>query len=323
MLRSAVAAVLVAAACAIGVGALADTGAGADAIKFSLGVLRRDGVLVPFAAYDNGSWSVRWPADLRNVARPISLDDVPDKWWGPQGKDVPWRAWLDGRVVPLALGRPVEYPVFCTTRLGISTDYRAPIADPRQPTVPKDGAAIAGNANLSPIARVDPSSQEGRDMIAVITDPFNDEEEVASRRFTDWSHPFDARKRREYPITLETYLRSSETHGGDAFSVSYVEAVRAFPPGPKDNGCGLITYAHAWVLQQPGKRTKVDLDARVTYCDREGASFVQPFGRLHLKGDTFWVLGFSSWRDEAYVVMRLRPDGGRVMVSVSGGACER
>ena len=79
----------------------------ADAkVRFALGVLRRDGILIPFAAYDDGDWSVPWPNSPRRIARPISLDDVPQKWWGPQEPEAPWRAWVDDHelVMGTALG---------------------------------------------------------------------------------------------------------------------------------------------------------------------------------------------------------------------------
>ena len=40
--------------------------------KFSLGVVRRDGLLVPFATFDGRGWSVPWPDSDLNVPLPIS-----------------------------------------------------------------------------------------------------------------------------------------------------------------------------------------------------------------------------------------------------------
>src|SRR5215207_217863 len=41
-----------------------------QADRFTLGVMRRDGVVLPFAAYD-GNWSTPWPVSLRTVDVPI------------------------------------------------------------------------------------------------------------------------------------------------------------------------------------------------------------------------------------------------------------
>ena len=45
--------------------------------KFSLAVLRRDGVMIPFASYDGRGWTVAWPGSATDVPLPISLGDIP------------------------------------------------------------------------------------------------------------------------------------------------------------------------------------------------------------------------------------------------------
>src|SRR4051794_28809270 len=88
--------------------------AGADRPKFSVGVLRRDGVLLPFAAYDGRAWSFPWPNAGSDIPLPISLADVPAKWFGPPGPGAAWTAWFpDGSTRRLVTGKPVHIGVFC------------------------------------------------------------------------------------------------------------------------------------------------------------------------------------------------------------------
>jgi hypothetical protein len=61
----------------------------------------------------------------------------------------------------------------------------------------------------------------------------------------------------------------------------------------------------------------------VTYCDRAGASFMQPLGEITVDDDIYWVFQMSSWRDEAYTVTRVRPDEVKPVVIVGGGDCPR
>lgn len=289
--------------------------------RFALGVLRRDGVLLPFASYD-GSWSVEWPYSL--VPIPISLDNVPKKWWGAPGPDARWTAWIaEGAWRPLKLQTLRTLPVFCDMRLGIQTDYLGASFNLREPTVPKDGIAIAGDAAVLPVTTVSVNAPDTRDLVTTITDAFNDEERLASRRFTRWKHPYNDAQRKTFPIEIEAFYRAHETTSRAEWDTIFVEAVRSFPPAEKDEGCGLITYARGWVRQQAGRKPDVDLGARVTYCDREGVSFMQPFGRLRLKDEIYWVYQLSSWRDEAYVVTRVRPKESRPVIAVSGGSCPR
>ncbi len=292
--------------------------------RLTLGVLRRDGFLLPFASVDRGDWTVPWPEPRSAGALPIGLADVPKKWWGAAGPAAKWTAWLtSGETRPLTLVKPVAIPVFCSTRLAIATDYTGGSFPREDPTVPKDGLAIAGTAQLAPIDNVSVLSADARRLIGVITDDFNEQEAEAARRFTRWKHPFTPAQRQKVPIELEAFYRASEHTSRGTWTTSYVEAVRKFPPGPADHDCGLVTFAQAWIREQPGKAPDVDLGARVTYCDRADAAFMLPFGRLHLGDDVYWVYQTSSWSDELYTVSRMSPKETRPVVVVSGGFCAR
>ena len=296
----------------------------AERQKFTLAALRRDGVIIPFASYDGRAWSLHWPDSDTREPLPISLADVPKKWWGPQGPDVPWTARLPGGVTrPLALGKPVHAKVFCSGHPAIATDYRGGPIDPREPTVAKDGLAIAGDVKLEEITTVSVHSPDAGRVVGLIADEFNKQERIASDAFLNWAHPHSSEDRKGYPIALEAFYRSSESTPRGTWKTTYVEAIRRFPPRPGDRGCGLITFARGWMTEREGKNPIIDIGARVTYCDRDEVAFMQPFGRLHLDNDAYWVYQVSSWRDEFYAVSRIRPDGVKAMVAVAGGGCPK
>jgi len=297
---------------------------GAERQKFTLAALRRDGVIIPFASYDGRSWSLHWPDSDVSAPLPISLADVPKKWWGPQGPDVPWTAWLLGGVTrPLTLGKPVQAKVFCSGHPAVATDYRGGAIDPREPTVAKDGLAIAGDVKLEEVVMVSIHSPEARRVVDLMTDEFNRQERIASEHFLNWAHPYWADERKAYPIELEAFYRSSESTVRGTWKTTFVETVRRFPPRPGDRGCGLITFARGWITEQEGKKPVFDIGARVTYCDRAEVAFMLPFGRLHLDNEAYWVYQVSSWRDEFYAVSRIRPEGVKPMVAIAGGGCPK
>jgi len=311
------------------VAALAMVSAAADA-RFTVAVLRRDGVMIPFASFNGRAWNTPWPGAAPNVVLPISLDDVPKEWWGSAGPAAPWTAWLaDGSSRPLKLNRPVHVQVFCGAHLGIGTDYRAQAPVERGPTVAKDGVAIAGDARLEPVPQISVLAADAARMVAAITAKFNEEEAQAAESFTRWRHPFGAAARAAAPIVLEAFYRSIETTPHGELRTSYIEAIRKFPALPRDEGCGLITFVHGWVTEVPGKKPVIDIRARVTYCDREDVPFIQPFGRFVARDaggrvqDVFWVYQLSSWRNEFYSVARVTKDGVRPVVGVSGGGCPK
>jgi hypothetical protein len=297
---------------------------GAERQKFSLAALRRDGVMIPFASFDGRNWGLHWPDSDVVAPLPISRDDIPKKWWGPQGPDTPWTAWLSGgETRPLTLGKPVHAKVFCSGHPAIATDYRGGPIDLREPTVPKDGLAIAGDVKLQDIVQVSVLAPEAKRVIGVITDEFNLQEKLAAEHFTNWSHPYWTEERKRYSIELEAFYRTTDTTSRGTWRTIYVEAVRRFPTRPQDQGCGLITYARGWVTEQEGKKPIINIGARVTYCDRAEVAFMLPFGRLVADNDVYWVYQTSSWRNEVYNVARVRDDGVRQVVVVAGGNCPK
>ena len=97
----------------------------ADAPSFTVGALRRDGVVIPFAAYDGKRWVSRWPPPSRDESVPINLNSVPGRWWGPAGARESWQAWIVGEpreVPPLKVVQPDVVDVHCTRQIGLRTD---------------------------------------------------------------------------------------------------------------------------------------------------------------------------------------------------------
>jgi hypothetical protein len=297
--------------------------AGQGKTAFGLGVLRRDGVLIPFCSFNGRTWTADWPGSDGSIALPISLSDIPKRWWGAPGPAAPWTAWsIDAEPRPLKLEKPQQVQVFCGTHLGIKTDYQGTgDIDPREPTVPKDGVAIAGDAKLLPVIPVSLYSGDAKRIVEAITDDFNKEEETAASHFLNWEHPFSADERKATPIQLEAFYRARESTPSGDWSTSYVEAVRRFPARLGDNDCGLITFVRGWVLEREGRKPVIDIGARITYCDRADVSFMQPFGRLLIDREPYWVYQISSWRDEIYGVSRVRPEDVRPVMAVAGGGC--
>ena len=289
---------------------------------FSLGVLRRDGLLLPFASFDGHHWKASWPGavemssgDLPEL--PISVSAIPPKWLGGVDPESPWTAWMiDGGRRSVTIEKPIETRVFCQTDLALTTDYRGGAFE-QGPTVPTDALAVTGGEAVQPITTVSTYAPDAHWIVALITNEFNKEELRATQRFSDWRDPFTPAQRRSYPIELEAFYRVAFPD----WTASYVEAVRKFPATAGQRGCGLITFVRGWVILRSGKPPEIDLGATITYCDRAGVSFMQPLGILHAGDDAYWVYQSSSWSDEAYVVARLRPNGVRPVVVAPGGAC--
>jgi hypothetical protein len=295
-------------------------GIAADDQAFTLGVLRTDGVVLPFATYDGRKWSSSWPWDIKAQELPINLDSIPGKWWGRAARPQALSLWSGGeRLGEVTLERPAIVPVLCDTRIGIRTSTRADVVlpSPFEP-VPKQGLAISGTQQIGDIARISRLSDDwkrtGEDLAAAV----DEAETVAARRFTDWRHPIGRADRRKAPVVLEALYRLPMDEPGWG-SASYVEAVKEYPPGPQDEECGLVTSVSGWIRYPPKGAPKYDVAARITYCDRRGVTYMLPLGSLTIAGRIYWVFQTSGWTGEWYSVARASSKGVDYMVDYFAG----
>lgn len=293
-----------------------------DAERGVVAVLRRDGIALPFAAFDGDRWTMKWPAQLTALDIPATLAAIPPSWWGgdpPQR----WRAWraAGGPGNPIEVTAPTVYPQHCRPRLGLRTSYKSP--EPLPPVGiephPKDGLAISGGATLEPIESVDPRAWPALTM--TLLDALNRVEDTTVlkvRRGAGWNHPLSGEERRKLPIRLEAWYRAPAVEAGE--TVSYIEAVRQVPPGADDQGCGLETFFSGWVRHRgDAVVSPITVQGRVAYCDRVGVQHIFPFGRLTLEGKMFWIYQLSGWDSEWYDVTQVSPGKVRDVLEVFGG----
>lgn len=288
---------------------------------FMLGVLRRDGIVVPFASFDGRRWAKRWP-ELLPSERPISLQDVPEGWWGIQPPPVRLRHWTDGAVVgEVTLTAPVVTPLMCQRRMALRSDYKS--SQPAPPgfvlPFPKDGLVVAGEATISTIATVDPSSEEAKRVLGLALEEFNSEENRSASAFTQWRHPVKSSERKKLPVTLEAIYRAPTDD--PEWTAYFIEAVREYPPGPNDkDGCGLATYVSGFVMTN-GPRVEFRTGASITFCDRKDVGYMLPLGLIQANGKNYWVFQHAGFETESYQVLRPHRRGVDAAVTYNAGVC--
>jgi hypothetical protein len=291
---------------------------------FLIGVLRRDGVVSPFASFDGNDWDASWPSDLSSVEVPISLDAVPRKWWGKSGPVEQLTAWVDGsHRGAFRLTRPTVMRLMCSSHVGLTSDYRS--LQPAPPLLvqpyPKDGVAVSGTQPVEPIESVEPGSAEWVRAEALVRQPFDKAEDRAIDAFTAWNHPVRRDERRKLPIEIEALYRAPMDEPG--WTAYYVEAIRRYAPGPDDDGCGLMTSTSGWMIagkENDGKE-KLTLAAHVTYCDRRGVTYMLPLGLLKVRDRIYWAYQLSGHGRESYGIVRPTPRAIRQEVFYSSRSC--
>jgi hypothetical protein len=292
--------------------------------RILLGVLRADGILLPFASYDGDDWKRSWPDDLTSVDLPATLDAIPRGWWGGARSD-DWRLWLPGSAEPspFKIAAPITLMVGRSRRIGLRTDVK-PLALPAAPfqvPFPKAGLAVAGDVRVESIASVSRRAPASAELLSAVGPDLSAAEERTVnglRNNAGWKHPFDKVARARIEPELEAWYTSPLATA--AVSVSYIEAVKKYPPRPSDEGCGLETVITGWVHhRKAGERPRTELKAVATYCDRERTSYMLPFGRIEAGGRTYWVFQMSGPDHEWYAVAEVMPTRVRYVAEFHGG----
>jgi len=281
------------------------------ASKFAVAILRRDGVLIPFADFDGTRWGEHWPRPDGDVpAIPVTLSATSSRWWGSVAPQADWL--LTGVASPrtIHVRQPDWVTVHCQRQIGLRTDYRSTdfVPPPTVQPFPKDGVAVAPPHPIDPIEIVPP--EEGASKLTGLRHALNIEERVIE--YND-GHPFSRRTREPMEPTVEAiyaYGQHPRTY--------YVEASRTYRNARR---CVALAFMHGWFVDDGVEGRWRDVKAQLLNCDRYGAGYMLPLGGVDLGGRRYWIGQFAAWNGERYVIIELKKDSVEVVVNVSGGEC--
>jgi len=287
---------------------------------FAVGVLRRDGIIVPFAAFNGKRWSSPWPPPAADLTVPIGVGAVPSRWWGPAKKALDrWQVMLvpaAGAPRTLKVVQPDWVEAHCQRQIGLRTDYQpAAIVPPRttQP-YPKDGIAVSPPQAVEPIAILPPLGADAVRITAALLDPFNRAERIVEDRF---GHTIKRRAREGIEPTVEAVYAF-----GDQPRIYYVEATRPYRQlGQPTDACGQVAFGTGWFVEEGDRVRSLLTVVDLLNCDRAGASYMLPFGVVRIGSRLFWLAQFSGWDHERFAVLELKPKTVEAALSVWGGGC--
>ena len=284
---------------------------------FGVGVLRRDGIIIPFAAFDGKKWVDSWPLPDRERDVPISVRDVPASWWGPTPPLEQWQAWTGGEPQSIRVVQPDWIDAPCTRQVGLRTGYKtalpAPAAD-AQP-YPKDGLAVSPPQPVERIDLVAPESAEMRQLLPTILDAFNKEERATENRY---GHPVSRRAREGRAPDIEAAYAF-----GQHPRVYYVEATRQYRLlGQTADRCAALAFSTIWFAVEGTQAKELASAVDLLRCDRNGASYMLPLGVMHAGGKPYWMVQFASFDHERYAVIEIKPKTVSAVLNVWGGSCQ-
>jgi hypothetical protein len=286
---------------------------------FLVGVLRADGIIVPFASFDGKEWRDAWATPEQDVDVPVNIASVPKAWWGPIAPTDTWEAWLTSGGAPRSLHvkQPDIVPANCLRQIGLRTEYRsteklAPFSDH---PYPKDGLVVSPPQPMEAIETVPKSAPEWKELLPVVTDAFNREERrMAGQLDADYPGP---QKRREAsaPIIESIYAY------GRTPRIYAVEASREYPMLKAPGVCLALAFARVWLLRDETGVKPIATTVALERCDREDNLFMLPLGVMRAGSGLVWVAQLAGWDEERYVVIEITPLTLKTLVRRFGGWC--
>lgn len=269
-----------------------------------LGIVHRDGLLIPSAVHVGREWWNPWPfshesdESIRTLVIPDALASIPADWL-PPGVQIPaeWSLQLpDGTVRPVRLLRP-ERPEtqFLAAFVGIRTDQKPLDDDAHFGGEPELGVAIAGPGQLG---RLIPLETSDRDRLFTgILSALNKAESraIQERLELDWkgrqyTFPAAPESRARHPFAYTSWLRDDKVVGGR--SLYYFTGQREYGDRPYPD-CSATVDFHAVVAERDGRIETPMVEAYTTFeCTRDNAIVVgfEPLASLHWAGPVLWVI---------------------------------
>jgi hypothetical protein len=299
-----------------------------DTASFAVAVLRRDGFLIPFAAFDGKRWRNAWPAPSLDLQVPINLASVPKAWWGPTPPVSEWHTWITeatveattkgstggsaGRSGTIHVVQPDWIDAHCLRQVALRTDYHSeqPAPPPTEQPYPKDGLAISPPQALEGIEIV--PLGEAPPLVPGLRERFNKAELETDREF---GHPVPRRLREGAEPTIEALYAF-----GDRPRAYYVEANRTYS-STSDGRCVAIAFATGWLVNDGDRPKWLDMAVDILGCNKYGATYMLPLAALRMNERTFWIAQYSGWDHERYIVAEVKKDKIEGVVNAWGGGC--
>ena len=275
--------------------------ASAQSERFTLAIVRFDGRIVPFAAYDRSRWERAWPeADEATDGTP-TIENTPSVW-RRRGDRVPnvWRVWPSSGASRIeAHVKGVEIvDAHCQGQVALATDL--PEAKGEHPL--KFGVAVDSNLPIGSIEEVRRSDVVWRTAEQAVVANFSRLE--AAKAQADQVRLLPESPAPVVQIT-ELYREAKSPRSPMYFVAEKKYRTARFPQDP---GCAALTIMTGWLVPtDAGALTLRDPKVFLTDCDAKGVRTALPLAALHVSGQLFWVLQEHGYEDETYVIAEIGP----------------
>ncbi len=308
-----------------------------DSVRFA--ILRADGILIPFAHYDNGKWNNTWPEpDTYGPEKLGSIEDIPNSYLG-NSKPLQIKWHLIGSEKEVNITKPVIFETHCQTNWGLLTDFIGPKG--KYAYAVKRGIAIDNKETGYGANELENDSGEGARILKFITDSFNSledkgiKEELKKERIADLleyhpyinkylpysGQPLSYQVRTAFPIKIkDLYMIEIAPRKEKLY---YVEATREYPDlGYYKYPCEGISFFKAYIKEDKhGKLSILNKHLELTDCDMKYAIPATPLGIINIGGNYYLIEEKTYYEAEDYNILRIDDKGLNEVLSTFGGGC--
>jgi hypothetical protein len=293
--------------------------------SFTVGVLRRDALIVPFATYDGKRWQNYWPVPGNNTEVPLSLRNVSKGWWGPVGPRDMWQSWVpDSPPRMLKVLQPDWAPSFCQKQVGLRADYQPQLRPPPAGAspYPKDGLAVSPPYPVEPIDVLGPDSRERDDVLEAIHPRFVEREgAVLLSMRTQYlgnpsgspAPPDEKELRAMPPMVIEGLYAYGATR-----RTYFVETAREYK---RKGACTFMTFGKGRLIREQGRFSVDSFGVGIGFCDRSNITYMLPLGVMSLPTGMYWLAQYSGWTREVYHIIDIGPHSRTKDQVTPGGGC--
>jgi hypothetical protein len=297
--------------------------------RFTVGILRQDGVVAPFAQYANRKWTNPWhsrqPGDQAD--EPDTIADRPKPWF--QALVKPSSKWYlptpSGELTAIKTSKIVQVCSHCQQVWGLLSDYPNPRQPEKNDCVRNVSAALSEKKRARAMETITNSSPDWKQMLTFLGPEFKRTEDVGISRIVSRQYSAQlpsAKERARVPLSLLSLYRSEP--GDDGRLLFYFEASKEYskPREANDAGCNNVSLLGGWATRNPqGKLILLDSQFSPTDCDMKEGGLALPFAILRLDGKTFAIMEEDSYEGEVYTILEIQKNRVRRVLETYAGSC--
>ncbi len=287
-----------------------------------VGLFRSDGVIVPFARYQNKKWVNSWPNQDGFIKKGEgSVGDLNEPWF-ENFIDIKnnWYFWgLNSDFKILNSKKLLQVMSHCEEVWGLQTDF-VPMTN-KIYAERQTGLALNIKQNVrSFVKQVD--STETNQIHSSIYPIFTEAENKARSGVTSRGQIPTSKVEREKVEMRFNKLYRAEIDNGDY--LYYFEAVKEYKKssGSNEYSCNDISFLKGWLRGKPnGKHKLLDYSFSFTDCDWQRVDTNKPYGILRIDERLFIILGKFSYESENYLILELEDLRLKKILETYGGSC--